>query len=81
MTDKTAITRRSFGAMALASTAAACAPRVPAEDIEVLQAEQFLEGYGPIEDAGYTLPGIPSLYLQEYARRRPICKIPLPRAR
>lgn len=62
-------TRRSFVAMALASTAAACAPRVPATEVDLPKANEFVEGYGPIEDAGYRLPGIPSEYLQGVNRR------------
>ncbi len=69
MSDLTSLTRRSFGAMALASTAAACAPRVPSQEIPIQRMENFMDGYGPIEDAGYTLPGIPSLYLQGVNRR------------
>jgi lipoprotein-anchoring transpeptidase ErfK/SrfK len=68
MVDLTNVTRRSFGAMALASTAAACTPRVPITEPEVTQPE-FLEGYGPIEDAGYRLPGIPTQYLLGVNRR------------
>ena len=56
--------------MALASAAAACAPRVPATVIDPPQQQMsFIEGYGPIEDAGYILPGIPSQYLQGVNRR------------
>lgn len=63
------MTRRTFGAMTLASTAAACAPRVPSQEIEEIQATRFLDGYGPLEDAGYVLPGIPTKYLQGVNRR------------
>lgn len=63
------LSRRSFTAMALASTAAACAPRVPVTEIEPPVSMSFLEGYGPLEDAGYVLPGIPSEYLQGVNRR------------
>ena len=69
MTSVTNLTRRSFAAMAMASTAAACAPRVPATEIEPPAPVSFVEGYGPIEDAGYILPGIPSEYLQGVNRR------------
>ncbi len=69
MTSVTNLTRRSFTAMAMASTAAACAPRVPATEIEPPAPVSFVEGYGPIEDAGYILPGIPSEYLQGVNRR------------
>ena len=69
MTD---ITRRSFAAMML-GTAAACTRRGPMTDpfrpIQEPPQEQFLEGYGPIEDAGYMLPGIPTEYLQGVNRR------------
>ena len=64
------MSRRSFAAMAMASTAAACAPRVPVTEIEVPAPLPFIEGYGPIEDSGYILPGIPVEYLQGVNRRR-----------
>ena len=67
---KTNPTRRAFGAMAMASLAAACTPRSAADiDAPVVLQEDFLPGYGPIEDAGYRLPGIPSQYLQGVNRR------------
>lgn len=69
MTNVMQYTRRSFGAMALASTAAACAPRVPLTEVDIPEEMSFIEGYGPIEDAGYVLPGIPSEYLQGVNRR------------
>ncbi len=55
--------------MAMASTAAACAPRAPLNAVELPEPPQFIEGYGPIEDAGYTLPGIPTEYLMGVNRR------------
>lgn len=74
MTDRL-LTRRSFGAMMLASTAA-CARQMPVTDVASLpglepELEQgdFLEGYGVIQDAGYSLPGIPTKYLQGVNRR------------
>ncbi|WP_243394510.1 L,D-transpeptidase [Yoonia maritima] len=67
MRSLTILTRRSFGAMMLASTAAACTPRVAEEELP--PPVEFLDGYGPIEDAGYRLPGIPSKYLQGVNRR------------
>ncbi|MDP5086844.1 MAG: L,D-transpeptidase [Yoonia sp.] len=69
MNTLTYLTRRSFGAMALASTAAACAPRPPSDIVVEIPQMQFVEGYGPISDAGYMLPGIPSEYLQGVNRR------------
>ncbi len=69
MNTLTNLTRRSFGAMALASTAAACAPRAPLNAIVEIPQMNFVEGYGPIEDAGYMLPGIPAEYLQGVNRR------------
>ncbi len=65
MTD---LTRRSFGAMMLASVAA-CGGTVPATEPDLPDADQFLDGYGPMPDAGYNLPGIPSRYLQGVNRR------------
>lgn len=69
MRSMTNLTRRSFAAMAMASTAAACAPRVPTTEILPPPQTSFVEGYGPLEDAGYILPGIPSEYLQGVNRR------------
>ena len=64
--------RRAFGAMMLAG-AAACGRTVPVGDPFDPDAGRFdgnfIDGYGPIEDAGYNLPGIPSRYLQGVNRR------------
>ena len=61
-------TRRSFTAMALMGTAAACSPQV--EDSPPAPAlPDYIEGYGPIEDAGYFLPPIPAEYTQGVNRR------------
>ena len=63
-------TRRAFGAMTIAGLVSACAPRSAADiDGPDVMQEDFVEGYGPIEDAGYRLPGIPSRYLQGVNRR------------
>lgn len=64
----TPISRRTFGAMLLTSTAAACSGTLPSSNPEVAPM-QFLDGYGPIPDAGFNLPGIPSEYLQGVNRR------------
>ena len=75
-----AYSRRAFAAMMLAS-AAACTRRPPASNVveiiditnrgdkprSVLPDE--VVGYGPLQDAGYNLPGIPSQYLQGANRR------------
>ncbi|WP_411891662.1 L,D-transpeptidase [Yoonia sp. SDW83-1] len=66
MTMTTNMTRRSFGAMMLATTAACARPAAPPPLSEL---PQFVEGYGPIQDAGYNLPGIPDRYLQGVNRR------------
>ncbi len=66
MIIKTVLTRRTFGAMMLATTAA-CA-RGP-DPVVSPPLPQFVDGYGPIDDAGYTLPGIPDKYLQGVNRR------------
>ena len=65
------ISRRAFGAMLLGSTATACTPRI---DPAVTEPEpptelDWVEGYAPILDAGYNLPGIPKEYLQGVNRR------------
>lgn len=62
----TTLTRRSFGAMMLATTAACARPPLPPS---LPPEPQFIEGYGPIADAGYNLPGIPARYLQGVNRR------------
>ncbi len=61
--------RRAFGAMLLGSTAAACAPQIVEEAPELPTREEWVEGYEPIFDSGYNLPGIPSRYLQGVNRR------------
>ena len=68
MRPLTHLSRRSFGAMMLATTAAACTPRVE-EEVIAPPIEEFLDGYGPIADAGYNLPGIPTRYLGGVNRR------------
>ena len=70
MTPFATYTRRGFGALMI-GTAAACAPRIPESNIESPLPEEvnFLDGYGPLADAGYNLPGIPSEYLQGVNRR------------
>ena len=62
------LTRRTFGAMLL-STTAACSVRVPASNPSEAELPQFLEGYGPLPDAGFNLPGIPMEYTQGVNRR------------
>lgn len=68
MTLSSAFSRRSFGAMLLASSAAACAPRVPESGVEEPQVN-WLPEYGPLFDAGYDLPAIPLEYTQGINRR------------
>lgn len=69
MSLSSTLSRRSFGAMLLASSAAACAPRVPDSAPAVVQGPSFLPEYGPLFDAGYDLPGIPMEYTQGINRR------------
>lgn len=63
--------RRAFGAMLLGSTAAACAPQMQEPEIvpEMPTREEWVEGYEPVFDSGYNLPGIPSRYLEGVNRR------------
>ena len=54
------------------SSVAACAPRgVPESnpDKAVLPPLQFAQGYGPLQDGEYSLPGIPEIYTQGINRR------------
>jgi len=69
MTSPLSFSRRSFGAFALASAASACTPPIIDSVPVAERADSFLPGYGPIEDAGYRLPGIPLEYTQGVNRR------------
>lgn len=61
--------RRAFSAMLLASTAAACSPRTPESNPSARAVASFADGYAPIEDEGYNLPGIPPEFTQGINRR------------
>ncbi|MEJ6397439.1 L,D-transpeptidase [Yoonia sp. 208BN28-4] len=63
------LSRRSFTAMMLASTAAACGPRVPTSNPAARAAVSFAPGYAPLADEGYDLPGIPPEFTQGINRR------------
>ena len=65
----TLMTRRSFAAMAVAGPLAACSPEIDAEEVVIPPTPEFLEGYGPLEDAGYRLPAIPLEFTQGVNRR------------
>ncbi len=71
MPDSAILTRRSFAAMML-GTVAACS-RGPAPEVTpdkaVLPVVNFMEGYGPIQDGEYYLPGIPDTFTQGINRR------------
>lgn len=67
--NQTAMSRRAFGAMFLLGGMAACGRPPHLDDSNVPAVQQFLPGYGQIEDNGYFLPGIPSHYLQGVNRR------------
>ena len=54
--------------MLLTGSAAACSPALEDEP-EVPALPDYIEGYGPIEDAGYNLPPIPAKYTQGVNRR------------
>ena len=68
MTITTKYSRRAFGALLLGTTAA-CASTIPESMPEIPRAMPFLEGYEPIFDAGYNLPGIPRELTQGVNRR------------
>ncbi len=59
---------RAFFSVLLLSSLAAC---VTEEDVEEPQPviETFIQGYGPIMDNGYALPGVPTEYLEDPNRR------------
>lgn len=68
MTISTSFSRRAFVAMLLGSTAA-CATTVPTSNPDMPAPMEFADGYGPIFDSGYNLPGIPPEYTQGINRR------------
>lgn len=68
MTRTNLYTRRTAAAMMLAATAA-CARKVPTSNPDNPQALDFLEGYGPIADEGYNLPGISPEFTKGINRR------------
>lgn len=68
MTIRVEYSRRGFGALALAGLAG-CVPQAPFSNVGGPFEPEFIDGYGPVQDAGYTLPGIPSEYLQGVNRR------------
>ncbi len=59
--------RRAFMALAGSAALGACTTTPPVSIASVR--EQFIEGYGPVFDSGYELPGIPSSYLDPPNRR------------
>ncbi|WP_458791658.1 L,D-transpeptidase [Yoonia sp. MH D7] len=66
MMNSTPFSRRAFVVMLLGTTAA-CAATVP--DVDMPAPVTFDDGYGPIFDSGYNLPGIPSNFTQGINRR------------
>ncbi len=58
---------RALASLLILAFVAACA--APPEAPVAPPPEQFVDGYGPIEDDGYLLPGVPSQYLVEPNRR------------
>ena len=71
MPDSAIYRRRSFAAMMLASAAACGRPPAPEStpDKAALPVINFVQGYGPIQDGEYYLPGIPDIYTQGINRR------------
>jgi len=71
MPDSALMNRRVFAAMMLSSVAACGRRDVPNSnpDKAVLPPLQFADGYGPMQDGEYSLPGIPEIYTQGINRR------------
>ena len=74
------LSRRSFAGMMMMGTVSACAPRVldshtnlvagdPLVGTQVAGSARFLEEYGPLFDAGYTLPAVGEQHTQGVNRR------------
>ncbi len=67
--DRFLMTRRGFGSLVLAGTLAACAPRQH-DMVDLMETNtDFIEGYGPLPERDFVLPGVPSEYLQGVNRR------------
>ena len=62
------LTRRTFLYLSGFAALSACASG-GSDEATVPASVGFLPGYGPIFDSGYTLPGIPTEYLQGVNRR------------
>lgn len=62
------LTRRTFLSLSGFAALSACASG-GSDEATVPASVGFLPGYGPIFDSGYTLPGIPTEYLQGVNRR------------
>lgn len=62
------VSRRTFLSLSGFAALSACASS-GTEDGKSLVTSGFINGYGPIFDSGYTLPGIPTQYLQGVNRR------------
>ncbi|WP_231575913.1 L,D-transpeptidase [Pseudorhodobacter ferrugineus] len=62
---KASLNRRTFMSLSGSALLAGCAtpPNAPNPNVG------FIEGYGPLFDSGYTLPGVPVEYLQGVNRR------------
>lgn len=69
MTDPKTLTRRSFGALALGSLAACATTPDDSLGELVVPGVQYLDDYGPLFDAGYTLPPVPEEFTQGVNRR------------
>lgn len=67
------LSRRAMLLGAAAATAGCVRRRIPTSnpdpDGEIVANAAFIEGYGPVFDAGYTLPAIPETYTQGVNRR------------
>jgi lipoprotein-anchoring transpeptidase ErfK/SrfK len=62
------ITRRGFLALSGFAALSACAPSVSGSG-QPGPTESYLDGYGPIYDSGYALPGIPARFTEGANRR------------
>lgn len=71
MTEFAKMTRRSFGALTMGTALSACTGGVQDDTgtLTIVSDVPHIAGYGPIFDAGYTLPAVPEQFTQGVNRR------------
>ncbi|MEZ5779027.1 MAG: L,D-transpeptidase [Paracoccaceae bacterium] len=63
------LSRRGFGSLALMGALSACARNPNVVEVVTPGQGDFIDGYGPVVDGEYTIPGVPDQYLEGVNRR------------